>query len=106
MDPTKEAFVVHLAYLESKMSIYRAWAAQIVLLVAEKVTVSKKYSDFANVFSKRSVAKLPKRSDIIKYTIDLGLGKQPPYGLIYSLEPIELETLKIYIETNLANDFI
>ena len=33
-------------------------------------------------------------------------SKQPPFGLIYSLSPIELKTLKTYIKTNLANDFI
>ena len=38
--------------------------------------------------------------------IELEKGKQPPYRPIYSLGPVELETLKIYIETNLANDFI
>ena len=32
--------------------------------------------------------------------------KQPPYGPIYSLGSVELETLKTYIETNLANGFI
>ena len=31
---------------------------------------------------------------------------QPPYGPFYSLGPVELETLKTYIETNLANGFI
>ncbi len=31
---------------------------------------------------------------------------QPPYGPIYSLGPVELETLKSYIENNLANGFI
>ena len=33
-------------------------------------------------------------------------NKQPPYGPIYSLGPVELETLKTYIEANLANSFI
>ena len=33
-------------------------------------------------------------------------NKQPPYGLIYSLERVELETLKTYIEANLASGFI
>ncbi len=28
------------------------------------------------------------------------------YGLIYSLEPVELETLKAYIKNNLTNSFI
>lgn len=32
--------------------------------------------------------------------------KQSPYDLIYSIEPIELERLKAYIKTNLANSFI
>ena len=31
---------------------------------------------------------------------------KPPYGSIYSLGPVELETLKAYIKNNLANDFI
>ena len=33
-------------------------------------------------------------------------SQQPPYGPIYSLGPIELEILKAYIETNLANGFM
>ncbi len=31
---------------------------------------------------------------------------QPPYGPIYSLGPVELETLKDYIENNPASGFI
>ncbi len=31
---------------------------------------------------------------------------QPPYGPIYSLGPVELETLKAYIKNNLASGFI
>ena len=41
-----------------------------------------------------------------EYAIKLEKGKQPPFGPIYSLDPVKLETLKIYIETNLANGFI
>ena len=33
-------------------------------------------------------------------------NQQPPYGPIYNLEPVKLETMKAYIETNLANGFI
>ena len=33
-------------------------------------------------------------------------GKQPTYGLIYNLAPVELETLKTYIETHLKTGFI
>ena len=43
---------------------------------------------------------------INEYAIELKKGKQPSFGPIYSLELIELETLKTYIEINLANSFI
>ena len=43
---------------------------------------------------------------INEHAIKLQEGKQPPYGPIYNLGPIKLNTLKTYIETNLANSFI
>ena len=49
---------------------------------------------------------LQENTEVNKYTIELEEGKQPLFGLIYSLGPVELETLKTYIETNLANGFI
>ena len=53
-----------------------------------------------------NAAELPENTGINEYAIKLEKGKQPPFGPIYSLGPVELETLKIYIETNLANGFI
>ena len=41
-----------------------------------------------------------------EHAIELEEGKQPSFGPIYSLGPVELETLKTYIKTNLANGFI
>ncbi len=43
---------------------------------------------------------------INNHIIKLVDDQQLPYGPIYSLDPIELETLKAYINNNLANDFI
>lgn len=40
------------------------------------------------------------------HAIDLEPDKLSFYGPIYSLGLIELKTLKVYIETNLANGFI
>ena len=40
------------------------------------------------------------------HAIKLEKGKQLLFDLVYSLGPVELETLKIYIKTNLANNFI
>ena len=68
--------------------------------------VFAKYSDFADVFSSDLVSKLPKHTRINDHAIELIDAQQPPYEPIYSLGPVELEILKAYIETNLANGFI
>ena len=62
--------------------------------------------DFANVFFEELVAVLPEYTKINTHAIDLEEGKQLFYGPIYSLGPVEIKTLKTYIETNLANTFI
>ena len=49
---------------------------------------------------------LPERTNLNEHAINLEDGKQPPYEPIYSLGPVELETLKIYIETHLKTGFI
>lgn len=41
-----------------------------------------------------------------KYTIKLINGKQFPYKPIYTLNPVELEILKIYIKTHLKTEFL
>ena len=88
------------------MTIHSAWEAQIALLLAKKVTVPAEYSDFADVFSKKSAEILSEHIGINEHAIKLEDGKEPSYGPIYSLGPVELETLKTYIKTNLANGFI
>ena len=65
-----------------------------------------KYSDFADVFLKKSANVLPERTGANEHAIELEEGKELPYGPIYSLGPVELETLKTYIKTNLSNGFI
>ena len=64
------------------------------------------YYDYSNIFSVENTAKLLENININEYTIKLEEDKQPLSGHIYSLKPIKLEILKIYIETNLANSFI
>ena len=106
LDENIEAFVVHVSFLELRMTIEPAREAQLALLLTEKVTVPVKFSDFADVFLEKSANVLPERTGANKHAIKLEEGKQPPYGPIYSLGPIELKTVKTYIETNLANGFI
>ena len=106
LDENVKAFVVYMASFTLKMLIYPARKTQIALFMAKRVTVTAEYLNFANVFSKDWVKVLSKRTGINKHTINLEDSKQPPYRPIYSLSLVELETLKNYIKTNLANSFI
>ncbi len=49
---------------------------------------------------------LPENTGMNEHAIELIDGKQPLYGPIYALSPVELETLKAYIETHLKTGFI
>ena len=69
-------------------------------------SIPTEYSDFADVFSPELASELPEHTGINDHAIELVDDRQPPYGPIYSLGPVELETLKTYIETNLKNGFI
>ena len=90
------------------MDVHPSWRPQISGLIAEEAStkVPTKYSDFADVFSPDLASELPEHTRINDHAMKLVDGQQPPYGPIYSLELVELETLKAYIETNLANRFI
>lgn len=76
------------------------------MLLIKKVTITAKYSDFSDVFLEKSANVLLEQTRANKHAIKLKKGKQLLHGLINSLRPVELKTLKTYIKTNLANDFI
>lgn len=75
-----------MSYLKTKILIYPVWETQIALILVEKDTVPAEYLEYANIFSEKSVVKLPERTDINKYLIKLKPDKQLPYKPIYSLE--------------------
>ena len=81
---------------------------QISSLIVEKAPtkVLAEYSDFTDISSANLAYELPKYTRINDYAIQLVNSQQPPYWPIYNLGLVELETLKTYIETNLANGFI
>ena len=112
LDPEHETYVVHVASLSSiplaSFDIHPSRESQISGLIAEEAPtkVPAEYSDFADVFSPDLAMELPKHTEINIHAIDLEESKQPPYEPIYSQGPVKLETLKTYIETNLANNFI
>ena len=76
------------------------------MLDIKKEMISAKYLNYTNVFSQDFVGELSEHSNINDNPIYLIDDKKPLYSLIYSLGSLELETLKTYIETNLANTFI
>lgn len=57
------------------MLIHLTQKAQIILLLVKKVIILTKYSDFINVFSKKSPVKFPKHIVINKHLINLELSK-------------------------------
>ena len=112
-----ETFIVHVASLSSdaspnsfllELEVHPSRRPQISGLIAKEVPtkISTKYLNFADIFSPDLASKLFKQTKINDHAIKLIDGQQPPYGSIYSLGPVELETLKTYIEINLANGFI
>ena len=108
LNPDHEAFVVHVATFFSSIELHQDREVQIATLIADKapITILAEYSDFKEVFSKKSATVLPEHTQINTHAINQEEDKQPIYGSIYSLGLVELEILKTYIKTNLANGFI
>ena len=113
LDKESETFIVYVAALEAplrsvKMMIYPAQAVQIAVLKQDEAPtkVSPKYADYADIFSFDLAIEFPDNTGINEHTIKLKKDKQLPYRPIYSLRPLELETLKTYIETHLKTGFI
>ena len=118
LDPEYETYVVYVGSVSSdvspssfplKLNIHPFHRPQISSLIAKEAPtkVPAEYSDFADVFSLDLASELFKHNGINNHAIELVEScQQPPYKPIYSLEPVQLKTLKAYIETNLANDFI
>ncbi len=109
-DPEHKAFVVHSVVLGVDVGdeVYLSRRAQIAhLKVVEAPTEDpSEYADFVDVFSPMLAAELSEHTGINNHAIELVDNWQPQYGQIYSLWPVELETLKAYIENNLASGFI
>ena len=117
LDLEHKIYIVHVGSVSSialfsffpyELDVHISRRLQLSGLIAEEafIKISAEYSDFADIFSPDLASELLKHIGINDHAIELVNGQQPPYRPIYSLEPVELETLKAYIETNLANKFI
>ena len=65
-----------------------------------------KYADYADVFFLDLAMELSEKTGMNEHLIELIDRKQLSYGPIYTLNLMELETLKIYIKTHLKTGFI
>ena len=109
MDADSKTFVVHVAIQEWKeIPVYSKKQAQVGALLFDKAPteVPAEYSNYSNIFSAKNAVELQENTGMNEHAIKLKEGKQPSFEPIYSLGPVELETLKTYIKTNLANGFI
>ena len=81
---------------------------QVKALLFDKVPteIPAEYSDYSNIFSVKNAVEHPGNTGIYEYAIEIKENKQSLFRPIYSLGPMELEILKTYIKTNLANGFI
>lgn len=61
---------------------------------------------FSDIFSNNLLVELSRDPEMNNHAINLIERYQPLYKPIYILGPVELGNLKLYIETNLANNFI
>lgn len=62
--------------------------------------------NFANIFSEEKKMVVLEQNKLNEHDIELESDKQAPYRPIYNLGPVELETLKAYIEIYLKTGFI
>ena len=109
LDADSETFVIHMAIREQEeMPVNSKKQAQVRALLFDKAPseILAEYSDYSNIISAENIAKLLENTGINEHAIKLEEGKQPFFGPIYSLGPVELKTLEIYIKTNPANSFI
>ena len=106
MNPNRKAQIEAQSGAQSGVQIQDKAQVRALLFNEALIEVPAEYSDYSNVFSAENAAELPKNTGMNEYAIKLEEGKQPPFGPIYNLGLVELEILKTYIETNLANSFI
>ncbi len=68
---------------------------------SEDGRIPPEFEDLKKVFSKTRAQAVPEHGPQ-DLTIDLVEGKEPPWGPIYNLSAKELETLRDYLDENLA----
>lgn len=110
MDKNSKMFIIYIAALRAlklAIAIHFSWILLLVVFYQDKTftKISLKYGSYINVFLDLSM-QLHENICINKHVIELVKGKNFFYKSIYSLGLVELEILKIYIETYLKTRLI
>lgn len=110
LSSNEKTFIVHIAALNfnSNLKIDLFCRAQLAFLLTDNtpIVIFLNTVTLSPFFFLKFAVKFPEYTGINNYSINLVDGQQPSYMSIYSLKFVELESLKIYIKTNLANSFI
>lgn len=103
LDQKNRIFVVYVAFLIIFHDVHFSCKGQIAPLKVDEalITITSKYFNFADDFSLELIAELYEHMKINDYDIELMRSKQLLYDLICSLKPVELKTMKRYIQIHL-----
>lgn len=102
LDKNTNMLILHIAILEapeSTMSIHLLQSSLLAVLEQKEASlkIGRGYKEYINVFSPNLVMKLPENTGIIEHTSELVKAKKSLYRLIYTLSPVKLEIVKMYI---------
>lgn len=110
LDLKHKIFIVYIVVLniDSSDEMHSLKRAEIAYMKANEAStkVSGKHVDIIEFFFPKLVVELHEHPKINNYIIKFLYDWQPPHNPIYNLGSVKLETLKTYIENNLANIFI
>lgn len=108
LGPNEKIFVVYILAFNLDSRIHLSCIFQLAFLSIQNTLITGfyKYSDFANIFSLEFVVELSKHTEINNYLTNPIHSWKRLYKSIHNFGLVKLETLKLYIKTNLANGFI
>jgi hypothetical protein len=98
-----QAYELHLTHSFPEVSC--ALAGNVLMATGPELSVPEAYRAYAGVFCKVDSKSIPSHSpqDLAAELLD---GKQPPWGLIYNLSKMELNTLHSRLEAQLKPGWI
>jgi hypothetical protein len=99
---------VHLIYISESHGLCGISLDQKHADATSEVTmeIPVEYHDLAKAFSKEEAEQLAPHRGALDHSIPLEEGSKPVFGPVYNLSEVELETLRKYINEQLAKGFI